>query len=62
MSFSGQRTTYYLINQFNYWLLNVCIKILAVLKCQQFNHNESEKMASIVYKRQRFDENDNEEG
>ena len=32
----------------------------AILKRQQFNTNESEKMALIVYKCQQFDKDNNE--
>ena len=51
MSFSSQKAVYYLINQFNNWLLIVDIKILAVLKRQQFDDSQSEKTILIIYKR-----------
>ena len=48
MSFSSQKTLCYLIDQFNNWLLIVYIKILIVLKCQQFDNNKSEKTVLIA--------------
>ena len=62
MSFSSQRAVFYLIDQFNNWLLIVCIKTPVLLKHQQFYDSESKKTAPIVYKHQRFDEGDDEEG
>ena len=59
MSFFNQRVIYYLIDQFNVWLLIVYIKKPAILKHQWFNNNESEEMTSR--KPRRFDKHDNEE-
>ncbi len=61
MSFSSQRTVCYLIDQFNYCLLIVCIKTSAELKRQLFDDSDSEKRAPRVYKRLRIDESDDEE-
>ena len=51
MSFSNQRTVYYLIDQFSNWLLIVGIKTQAVLKHQRFDNSDDEKTAPVVYKR-----------
>ncbi len=55
MSFFSQRSVCYLIDQFNYWLIIVCIKMLAGLKRQLFDNSNNEKRAPRVYKRSRID-------
>ncbi len=58
MSFSSLRTVCYLINQFNYWLLIVCIKTSARLKHMVFDDSDNEESLSRVYKRSQIDESD----
>ena len=60
MSFSSQRAIYYVIDQFNVYLLIVYIKVPAVHKRQRFDDSESKTIAPR--KRQQFNKYDNEEG
>ena len=61
MSLSSQKAIYYLVDQFNYYLLIRCIKTSAVLKRQQLKDSESDKTESSVSKCQWLDMHDNEE-
>lgn len=58
MSLSNKKAIGYLINQFHYYLLIEFIKMLGMLKCQQFKDNASDKMESSISK---YHMHDNEE-
>ncbi len=60
MSFFNQRTIYYLIDQFNYLLLILCIKTPAMLKCQRFDNGDSKKRVPKVYNHPQIKKIDNE--
>lgn len=62
MNFSSKGVVYYLINQFNYYLLIIYIKKPVVLKCQQFEKNENNKTKSNKLKYQQLDMHNNKEG
>ena len=50
---------YYFIDQLNYWMLIVCIKIFIMLKHQLFDDSNNKERVPRVYKCPRIDKNDN---
>ena len=62
MNFSNQKAVYYLVDQFQYFLLIGYIKTATVLKRQQFKNSESEKKELRISKRQLVHMTDNEKG
>ena len=61
MSFSTQRDICYLVDKFHYWLLIRCMKMLAVLKRQQFKNSGNDETELKRSKHQCLNKRDNEE-
>lgn len=60
MSFSNQATVSSSL-VIKIWLLIMCIKVLVVNSCQQYDDSEDEKKAPKVYKHWQINENKDEE-